>query len=849
MKKNFKYLITIILVIFSFNNIFAQNFVDESLAKIVGSNFISSNTSKSQPDLKLIHTETDNNNEANLYIFNINEGGFVIIAASRNVKPILAYSFENSFNDDGLGNAEYFINNYNRDIEYAKSSNIEAEKSIRDLWNNLENNNKKSRTIAVVDPLIETRWNQDCFYNEYAPYDSWGPCNRAYAGCVACAMSQVMKYWNYPEKGKGSHTYVHPQYGSQSADFGATTYRWDDMPNEIWNQNDAIATLMYHCGVSVDMNYGADGSGAQSQDVETAMRMYFGYSSAKYKERSNYSDEEWITLLKSELDESRPMYFSGTGEAGGHAIVCDGYDNNDYFHFNMGWSGAADGFYSIDDVYGFYNNEAVVMNIKPLPINADENNIIYVTTDGTGDGSSWENATSELQYAAAVASDGETQVWVKTGTYYGDVTEKDGAFDIYQRNRVYGGFEGNEPSSFNLDNRDFENNPTILDGENQRRVINQQDHFSSSAFSIWDGFTIQNGNAGSGGGAYLCSNSYFYNCSFINNSSNGQGGAIYSVTPLNEHSKNIIENCLFRNNTSSMGGAIFDNTGLTLTNCRFIGNNANTKGGAYYVFMNKFPIVANCIFANNTASDGGAIYNRGNITMTNCNIVCNTAQNSKGGLYNEVKYSRFYNSIFWNNTVSGVANQIEGECNLINCAVEGGHEGTNIIDLSPLNNGSNNKNYPMFKNPEEYDFELLLESPLINAGENSAVSLPDFDINYGWRIGQGKVDIGAYEYQGGVDVVELNDEQFEIYPNPARDFVKLSAISSQPSAISNQLSAVRIYNTLGILIDEIIVGTRHATSVPYQIEINVSNYRSGVYFIEVSTENGRVIKKFIKERE
>lgn len=825
MKKNFKYLITIILVLLSFNNIFAQNFANESLARIIGSNFISNNSSKSQPDLKLVHTETDENNEANLYIFNINEGGFVIVSASKKVRPILAYSFESNFNDEGLGNAEYFINNYNRDIEYAKSSNTETDKHISDLWNDLEDNSQKSRAISVVDPLIETRWNQDCFYNEYAPYDNWGPCNRAYAGCVACAMSQVMKYWNYPEKGKGSHTYIHPQYGNQSADFGATTYKWDEMPIEIWNQNDAIATLMYHCGVSVDMDYGYNGSGAQSKDVETAMRMYFGYSSAKYKERSNYSDEEWITLLKSELDESRPMYFSGTGEAGGHAIVCDGYDNNDYFHFNMGWSGNGDGFYSIDDVNGFSNNEAVVINIKPLPINADENNIIYVTSDGTGDGSSWENATSELQYAAAVASDGKTQVWVKAGTYYGDITETNGAFSIYQRNRIYGGFEGNEAPNFNLDNRDIEGNPTILDGENQRRIICQQDHFSSSAFSIWDGFTIKNGNAGSGGGAYICSNSYFYNCSFINNTSNGQGGAIYSVTPLNEHSKNIFENCIFENNTSSMGGAIFDNMGLTLTNCRFIGNNANTKGGAYYVFMNKFPTVANCIFANNTAVDGGAVYNRGNITMTNCNIINNEAQNSKGGLYNEVKYSRFYNSIFWNNSIAGEPNQIEGECNLINCAVEGGYEGTNIIDISPLNNGSDNKTYPMFKNPEENDFELLAESPLINAGENSAVSLPEFDINYGWRIGQGKVDIGAYEYQGGVEIIELNNEQFEIYPNPVKYQLNISG---------DDTLLINIYNALGQKI--------YHNKIKNEISIDTENWNPGLYFVNINGNTYKIIK-------
>lgn len=841
MNKALKYVIAIILATL-LSGLSAQNFVDETFAKKIATKFITGNSSKQNPKLDMIHTETDENSEANLYIFNIDSGGFVIISASKKVTPILAYSFENNFNTDGLGNAEYFINNYNRDIELVKSSDIEINSYVSELWRDLESGSIKNRTASVVDPLIETRWNQDCYYNEYAPYDNWGPCSRTYAGCVACAMSQVMKYWNYPEKGKGSHTYIHHQYGSQSADFGSTTYRWDEMPNEIWSHNDAIATLMYHCGVSVNMNYGADGSGAQSNNVETAMRMYFGYSSAKYKERDDYSDEEWIAMLKSELDESRPMYFSGSGEPGGHAIVCDGYDNNDFFHFNMGWSGIGDGFYSIDDVNGFHNDEAVVMDIRPLPINPDDNDIIYVTPDGDGDGSSWENATSELHYAASVASDGNTQIWVKSGTYYGDSKDDKGAFCIYPRNRIYGGFSGNESPEFDVDNRDIDANPTILDGESQRRVIYQSDHFSNSAYSLWDGFTIQNGSAGSGGAIYLCSNSYFYNCKFIDNSAVGQGGAIYSVSASNENSANIFENCIFENNNSSMGGAIFDNIGLKLTNCRFIGNNATTKGGAYYVYMNKFPEVANCLFANNTAVDGGAIYNRGNMTMTNCNVVNNEAHNSKGGLYNEVKYSRFYNSIFWGNNVAGVANQIEGECNLINCAVENGFNGTNIINLSPLNDGTDNKQYPMFKNPDENDYELLVESPLINAGDNSALNLPEFDINYGWRIGQGKVDIGAYEYQGGVDVVELNDEEFEIYPNPARDFVKVSTDNSQQST-------VRVYNTLGMLVEEIIAGTRHATSAPYsdEIEINVSDYRSGVYFVEVYTANGSVTKKFIKE--
>lgn len=826
MKNIFRHIILIVTIILAQNGIIAQNFVSESLARKVGSNFVSYNSSKTQPTLNLIHTEIGSNNEANLYIFNIDDSGFVIVSASKNVRPILAYSFDNVIEAESLGNAEYFINIYNNNIEYVKSVDIKVDSSISESWDNLENNNIKSLTEAVVDPLIETRWNQDCYYNEYAPYDSWGPCSHAYAGCVACAMSQVMKYWNYPEKGKGSHTYIHHQYGSQSADFGSTTYRWDDMPNEIWSPNDAIATLMYHCGVSVDMNYGADGSGAQSNDVETAMRMYFGYSSAKYKERNDYSDEEWVALLKSELDEARPMYFSGSGEAGGHAIVCDGYDNNDYFHFNMGWSGYGDGFYSIDDVNGFSNNEAVVMDIRPLPINADENGIIYVTPDGNGDGSSWENATSELHYAASVASDGNTQIWVKTGTYYGDYKDDRGAFCIYPKNRIYGGFSGNETPDFDIDNRDIEANQTILDGENQRRVVYQNDHFNTSSNSIWDGFTIQNGNSGSGGALYLCSNSHFYNCTFSDNRADGQGGAVYTISPINESSKNIFENCIFKNNTSSMGGAIFDNIGITLTNCRFIGNEANTKGGAYYVYMGKEPDVANCIFANNIAKHGGAIYNRGKMTMTNCNIVNNSAYEDYGGLLNEVKYSKFYNSIFWGNDVAGTPDQIEGECDLVNCAVEGGYAGTNIIDLSPLNNGSDGKAYPMFNDPDENDYELSTASPLINAGDNSASNLPDYDINYGWRIGQGTVDIGAYEYQGGLDLTEIDNENYHtIYPNPIQNTLNIEGDDNM---------VINIYNSLGQKV--------YSVECENNVNIDASNWKAGLYIININEHYYKIIK-------
>lgn len=826
MKNNFRIIVAIIVVICSINNVSSQNFVSEDMAKKVGHNFISHNSDKSQAVLNLVNVQKGRDNQPNIYIFDIEDGGFVIVSASKKVRPILAYSFENNFGNEIPQTTSYFINNYNESINYHKESSMAPEKEIAESWDALENNEIKTRATTIVNPLLSTRWNQDCYYNEYAPYDSYGPCDRAYAGCVACAMSQIMKYWNYPEKGKGSHSYNHHKYGTLSADFGSTTYEWEDMPNEIWSENDAIATLMYQCGVSVDMNYNYDGSGAQSNDVETAMRMYFGYSSAKYKERSSYQDDEWIALLKSELDVSRPMYFSGTSEVGGHAIVCDGYDSNDFFHFNMGWSGVSDGFYSIDDVNGFNENEAIVMDIRPLSINSDENGIIYVAADGTGDGSSWENATPYLQYATSIASDGETQIWVKKGTYYGDLRDSNGAFYLYQKNRVYGGFAGNEPADFNLDNRDLEANVTILDGENTRRVLYQYDHFNSTAYSIWDGFTIQNGAAGSGGALYVCSNSYFYNCNFINNKADGSGGAVYSITAMNNNSKNIFENCLFENNSASMGGAIFDMTGLNLINNRFINNTAYTKGGAYFVFMNKNTEISNCIFADNTANNAGAIYNRGNMLMTNCNIINNHANENTGGLYNEVKYSKFYNSIFWNNYLGEEVNHIEGESTLINCAVEGGFNGLNIINLSSENNGNNNQYYPMFVDPESYNYELLLESPLINAGENNVTFLPENDIDYGWRIGQGTVDIGAYEYQGGVDMTEIDNQNlYTIYPNPVQNMLNI---------VGKDNMKINIYNSLGQKI--------YSVEGYNNINIDASNWKAGLYIIDINNHFYKILK-------
>ena len=168
-------------------------------------------------------------------------------------------------------------------------------------------------------------------------------------------MGQVMKFWEWPAQGVGSHTYNPQGYAQQSANFGETEYHFELMPNALDSTSTEeeyfeTAQFLHHLGISVDMQYGGNGSGAYSDDVPPALRNYFRYNCDDHITNYGggwwpgwgYSNEEWAQMLKNGgLDEHLPLYYSGSDDsgAGGHAFVCDGYDENDYFHFNWGWSG------------------------------------------------------------------------------------------------------------------------------------------------------------------------------------------------------------------------------------------------------------------------------------------------------------------------------------------------------------------------------------------------------------------------------------------------------------------------------------------------------------------------------
>ena len=360
-------LLVLLLMTLAMSHLFAGP-VDLATAKKVGAGFAQTTVSSvmRSDELNLVKTTDD------YYVFNIGSTGFVIVSADDRFRPIVGYSNEGCFPvENPSPEMMYYLDNLSEGRHAAlraaaSDSRAKEEWALLLAGNPLPSRNGGKASIY----LMTTKWNQNAPYNKFCPGNS-------YAGCVATAMSQVMNYWKYPEHGWGNHTYTHYAWGQLSANFAETHYDFDLMPNSISNSSatelvDAVALFMYHCGIAVDMDYSTDGSGAYSQDVPEAVLKYFGYSNrCRLNQRDAFSLAEFQALIKDQIDMGWPCYYSGsdTNGQGGHAFVCDGYDDNDMFHFNWGWSGSGNAFYAIDELnvsgYAFNSGQAVITNFVP----------------------------------------------------------------------------------------------------------------------------------------------------------------------------------------------------------------------------------------------------------------------------------------------------------------------------------------------------------------------------------------------------------------------------------------------------------------------------------------------------
>ena len=358
-----------IAVVFSLFQGLEANPVDQATATAVAAKFMGTN------DLHLSATYPTDNNIAAFYVFNTADG-FVIVSADDCETPIIGYSREGRFDPNNVPiQMEDYLHDFIARIQYGIEKHIEADEATAKQWEMAKTTGKlnDSKSTKAVAPLLTDKWNQGCLYNSLCPTMS-GPCGHAEVGCVAVAMAQIMRYWGYPTTGWGTHSYTNAGL-TLSADFGNTTYDWEHMPDSLTENSseaeiEAVATLLYHCGVSVEMNYSPNGSNSNSSKIPDALIRYFYYSKHIHREkRSDFSDEEWLSLLKSNLDLQRPAQYSGFGVGIGHAFVCDGYDENDLLHFNWGWGGNANGYFALGSLYpngnNLNNNNYAIFGIIP----------------------------------------------------------------------------------------------------------------------------------------------------------------------------------------------------------------------------------------------------------------------------------------------------------------------------------------------------------------------------------------------------------------------------------------------------------------------------------------------------
>jgi len=384
----------------------------------------------------------DDAGTSTLFAVTFQPAGFVILSAEENSCNILGWSDAGGFPENPMHPLRnWLINNY---IITHHASRITIDQSPVTSHQSLTKSSMS--TDDAITPLIEARWGQGDSWNRFCPADSTG--QHALVGCVGVAMSQIMKYWQWPPQGYGSVTYTplrHPDYGEISIGFDTTYYQWDQM--DLLYPTDASRMILFHTGAAAFMNYGPKESATSIDEYAIpALQSNFLYQQGMVSRvQESYTFSQWLRMLKEELINGRPVLYSGTSPngKGSHAFNLDGFRGDYFFHFNWGWSGVGDGWYTLPEMAGgsadFSSMQAAVFGMQPSvkPLHDRPSTLEVLPGDGFVQ-LFWQPPVMADLSHYTVYRDGE-EVVLTAGSSFRDTALQNGTACLYEVTANYGG--------------------------------------------------------------------------------------------------------------------------------------------------------------------------------------------------------------------------------------------------------------------------------------------------------------------------------------------------------------------------------------------------------------------------
>ena len=358
-----------------------------------------------------------------VFVYQNGEKGFVVVGQNRDNFAVMGYSTLGQFDPDNIPPQLIALLKL-----YEDSVRITSPQTVLSA-------------TPVMTPLLDEA---GVSLNQYN-HENVGNCP---TGCIATAFAQIMAYYKYPTRGSGSHCYTDPKHGQLCADFGNTTYNWNNPSDEDYK------LLSYHVGIAIDMNYCKDltGSSPAKFGYEKAIREYFNYYMSAGSSDSFY--------MMNEISNRRPVYAELPGDPG-HAVVLDGYDTDGFFHINFGWGGHQNGYFALNTNSRFYVGyefgtnvgDVLCMTPTPLKTNQQDSLALVAVHKGLGGTTGWDLTEPVFTWNGVLVMN-ERVIRLKLNsysTYKGIIAPEIGNLTALQTLNLVGEFEGTLPADiFNL---------------------------------------------------------------------------------------------------------------------------------------------------------------------------------------------------------------------------------------------------------------------------------------------------------------------------------------------------------------------------------------------------------------